>query len=159
MASLHSRVTTHFITKFTCTLSNLQISKNKVNKESNTVLRRFLFFSDAWITWAADFAASLLASMTVYAVLGAMAKTAQMAIDKLPIAGKPSSFINDPSISTIFQNTVYLSAQGLAFVVYPELVSQMMVPQLWLFAFFFTLFILRIDNQVRLHECFLYHTN
>jgi len=45
-------------------------------------------------------------------------------------------------------DNVVQSAEGLAFIVYPEAVARMPLPNLWAILFFFMLFILGLGSQV-----------
>ncbi|CAL1676905.1 unnamed protein product [Lasius platythorax] len=67
---------------------------------------------------------SIYAGFVIFSILGFLARQMQMPIDK-----------------------VVQSAEGLAFIAYPEAVVQMPLPNLWAILFFFMLFILGLGSQ------------
>ncbi|XP_026826364.1 sodium- and chloride-dependent glycine transporter 2 [Ooceraea biroi] len=67
---------------------------------------------------------SVFAGFVIFSVLGFLAQRMQVPIDK-----------------------VVQSAEGLAFIVYPEAVARMPLPNLWAVLFFFMLFILGLGSQ------------
>ena len=79
-----------------------------------------------------DFLTSIIASVLVFAILGAQAKETGIPLDKLVAGG-----------------------QGLAFVAYPDALSKLPVPQLFTVMFFFMLFLLGIDSEFALLETVL----
>lgn len=68
---------------------------------------------------------SIFAGLVIFSILGFLAKQMNVPIDK-----------------------VVDSAEGLAFIAYPEAVVQMPVPHLWAILFFVMLFILGLGSQV-----------
>jgi len=84
---------------------------------------------DAHIVSVVDFLTSLLASIVVFSTLGHSAH----------ILGVPVE-------------TVAKGGQGLAFVAYPEALSQLPAPQFWSIIFFSMLFLLGLDSQFALVE-------
>ena len=93
------------------------------NKFSNNCHR------DALLIAGANCATSIFAGFVIFAVIGFMAKQAA-----LPVA------------------EVIKGGTGLAFVAYPEAVTQMPLPQLWSFLFFFMVITLGLDSQFALVE-------
>ncbi|XP_076436470.1 sodium- and chloride-dependent GABA transporter 1-like [Babylonia areolata] len=89
------------------------------NKFQNNCLR------DALILTLIGEGTSIFGGFPIFAVLGNMAYVSGQAIDK-----------------------VVASGPGLAFVVYPEAISLMPLPQLWAFLFFFMIVTLAIDSQI-----------
>ncbi|XP_022235624.1 sodium- and chloride-dependent glycine transporter 2-like [Limulus polyphemus] len=96
------------------------------NKFYNKVHRDALFVSSL------DFITSLIAGIVIFSVLGNMS-------DKLGI-----------DIKDVVQG-----GQGLAFVVYPEALSHLPLPQIWSVLFFFMLYLLGLDSEFALLEVFL----
>lgn len=78
-----------------------------------------------------DFLTSFMASIIVFSVLGALAKDLQIPV-----------------------TSVFKGGQGLAFIIFPEVVTRFPIPQLWCFSFFFMLFILGIDSSFTTFESF-----
>ncbi|XP_067126161.1 sodium-dependent proline transporter-like [Centruroides vittatus] len=76
-----------------------------------------------------DFITSLLASLVIFCVLGMLAKETGLCIDE-----------------------VVKADQGLAFVVYPEALATLWLPQLWTFLFFMMMLLLGIDSEFALLE-------
>ncbi|XP_076436209.1 sodium-dependent dopamine transporter-like [Babylonia areolata] len=93
------------------------------NKFHNNCLR------DALILTLIGEGTSILGGFPIFAVLGNMAYVSGQAIDK-----------------------VVSSGPGLAFVVYPEALSLMPLPQLWSVLFFFMIVTLAIDSQITFAE-------
>jgi len=79
-----------------------------------------------------DFLTSIIASVLVFAILGAQSKETGIDLDKLVEGG-----------------------QGLAFIAYPDALSKLPVPQLFTVMFFFMLFLLGIDSEFALLETVL----
>ena len=79
-----------------------------------------------------DFITSIIASVLVFAILGAQSKETGIELDKLVEGG-----------------------QGLAFIAYPDALSKLPVPQLFTVMFFFMLFLLGIDSEFALLETVL----
>uniref|UniRef100_T1IPV6 Transporter n=1 Tax=Strigamia maritima TaxID=126957 RepID=T1IPV6_STRMM len=73
-----------------------------------------------------DFMTSVMASTVVFAVIGSLAKNFN------------SDHVN--------MNKLFAGGQGLAFIIFPEVVTLLPVPQLWCFMFFLMLFTLGIDS-------------
>jgi len=46
----------------------------------------------------------------------------------------------------------YISGPGIAFMVYPEALATLPLPQIWSVLFFLMLFTVGLDSQVRLKE-------
>ena len=79
-----------------------------------------------------DFLTSIIASVLVFSILGAQSKETGVELEKLVAGG-----------------------QGLAFIAYPDALSQLPVPQLFTVMFFFMLFLLGIDSEFALLETVL----
>lgn len=77
---------------------------------------------------------SVYAGFAIFSILGFLARQMQMPIDK-----------------------VVQSAEGLAFIAYPEAVVQMPLPNLWAILFFFMLFILGLGSQVSMRAILHIH--
>merc|ERR1719323_1781931 len=84
---------------------------------------------DASIVSTLDFLTSVIASVVIFSVLGFMAKRLNVSIE-----------------------TVAEGGQGLAFVAYPEALSQLPLAWLWAVLFFFMLFLLGLDSEFALLE-------
>ena len=79
-----------------------------------------------------DFLTSIIAGVLVFSILGHQAHEADLKIEDLVEGG-----------------------QGLAFIAYPDALTQLPVPQLWTVMFFFMLFLLGIDSEFALLETVL----
>ena len=79
-----------------------------------------------------DFITSIIAGVLVFSILGHQSAVSGIEIDKLVDGG-----------------------QGLAFIAYPDALTQLPVPQLWTVMFFFMLFLLGIDSEFALLETVL----
>lgn len=79
-----------------------------------------------------DFLTSIIASVLVFSILGAQHKETGIPFDDLVAGG-----------------------QGLAFISYPDALSQLPIPQLFTVMFFFMLFLLGIDSEFALLETVL----
>ncbi|XP_076069628.1 sodium-dependent proline transporter-like isoform X2 [Oratosquilla oratoria] len=87
---------------------------------------------DAFLVSSLDFITSLIASVAIFSVLGAMAHDLGVEIKDVAKDGP-----------------------GLAFVAYPEAISRTLpVPQLWAVLFFFMLFTLGLDSEFAFLETF-----
>jgi len=84
---------------------------------------------DAHIVSVIDFLTSLLASLVIFSTLGHSAQTMNLPLTEVVKGG-----------------------QGLAFVAYPEALSQLPVPHLWCTIFFLMLFLLGLDSEFALFE-------
>ncbi|XP_062600633.1 sodium- and chloride-dependent glycine transporter 1-like [Saccostrea cucullata] len=82
-------------------------------------------FRDAMILPVVDVVTSVFAGCVVFVTLGFMAEEAGVSIDK-----------------------VVKSGPGIAFIVYPEAVSKLPLPQLWAVLFFIMLFTVGLDSQM-----------
>ncbi|KAG7167240.1 Sodium- and chloride-dependent glycine transporter 2-like 3 [Homarus americanus] len=88
---------------------------------------------DAFIVSSLDFITSLIASIAIFSVLGAMSHDLGIDIRELATSGP-----------------------GLAFIAYPEAISRTLpIPQLWSVLFFFMLFTLGLDSEFALLETVL----
>ncbi|KAK3100064.1 hypothetical protein FSP39_014142 [Pinctada imbricata] len=96
------------------------------NKFSNNV------YGDAMLIAVMDVVTSLIAGFVIFTTFGGMAKKLGMEVKDVAKAG-----------------------YGLAFVAYPEALSQLPVPQLWSVLFFFMLFTLGLDSEFALLETIL----
>ena len=79
-----------------------------------------------------DFVTSIIAGVLVFSILGHQSHVSGIEIDDLVEGG-----------------------QGLAFIAYPDALTQLPVPQLWTVMFFFMLFLLGIDSEFALLETVL----
>ena len=95
----------------------------------NYLLLHFQIHIDASIVSTLDFLTSVIASVVIFSVLGFMAKKLGVSIE-----------------------TVAEGGQGLAFVAYPEALSQLPLSWLWAVLFFFMLFLLGLDSEFALLE-------
>ena len=89
----------------------------------------FQIHIDASLVSTLDFLTSVIASVVIFSVLGFMAKRLGVSIE-----------------------TVAEGGQGLAFVAYPEALSQLPLAWLWAVLFFFMLFLLGLDSEFALLE-------
>ncbi|KAK3599570.1 hypothetical protein CHS0354_035809 [Potamilus streckersoni] len=76
-----------------------------------------------------DMVTSIIAGFVIFMTLGGMAKTMGVGIEDVAKGG-----------------------YGLAFVAYPEALSNMPIPQLWSILFFFMLFTLGLDSEFAMLE-------
>ena len=79
-----------------------------------------------------DFLTSIIAGVLVFSILGHQSHVSGIELDKLVEGG-----------------------QGLAFIAYPDALTQLPIPQLWTVMFFFMLFLLGIDSEFALLETVL----
>ncbi|XP_005090766.2 sodium- and chloride-dependent neutral and basic amino acid transporter B(0+) [Aplysia californica] len=86
-------------------------------------------YYDSLIISVMDMVTSIIAGFVVFTTLGGMAKTVGTTVPKVAKGG-----------------------YGLAFVVYPEALSNLPLPQLWSALFFFMLFTLGLDSEFGLME-------
>ncbi|XP_076451544.1 sodium- and chloride-dependent neutral and basic amino acid transporter B(0+)-like isoform X2 [Babylonia areolata] len=96
------------------------------NKFTNNV------YGDALLISIMDLVTSVIAGFVVFTTFGGMAKTIGTTVDKVAKSG-----------------------YGLAFVAYPEALSNLPIPQLWSVLFFFMLFTLGLDSEFGLMETIL----
>ncbi|KAK3599573.1 hypothetical protein CHS0354_035811 [Potamilus streckersoni] len=93
------------------------------NKFKNNV------YGDAMLIAVMDMVTSIIAGLVIFMTLGGMAKTMGVGIEDVAKGG-----------------------YGLAFVAYPEALSNMPIPQLWSILFFFMLFTLGLDSEFAMLE-------
>ncbi|KAL8571105.1 hypothetical protein ACOMHN_010566 [Nucella lapillus] len=96
------------------------------NKFTNNV------YGDALLISIMDLVTSVIAGFVVFTTFGGMAKSVGTTVDKVAKSG-----------------------YGLAFVAYPEALSNLPIPQLWSVLFFFMLFTLGLDSEFGLMETIL----
>jgi solute carrier family 6 amino acid transporter-like protein 5/7/9/14 len=84
---------------------------------------------DASLVSTLDFLTSIIASVVIFSVLGFMAEKLNVSVEHVAEGG-----------------------QGLAFVAYPEALSQLPLAWLWAVLFFFMLFLLGLDSEFALLE-------
>lgn len=96
------------------------------NKFKNNV------YGDAMLIAVMDVVTSLIAGFVIFTTFGGMAKNIGVEVQDVAKSG-----------------------YGLAFVAYPEALSQLPVSQLWAVLFFFMLFTLGLDSEFALLETFL----
>ncbi|BFZ23381.1 hypothetical protein BsWGS_26420 [Bradybaena similaris] len=89
-------------------------------------------YYDSLLVSSMDLVTSLIAGFVVFTTFGGMAKVINKKVSEVAEAG-----------------------YGLAFVVYPEALSNLPVPQLWSCLFFFMLFTLGLDSEFGLMETVL----
>ncbi|VDI69199.1 Hypothetical predicted protein [Mytilus galloprovincialis] len=90
------------------------------NKFSNNV------YGDALLIAVMDLVTSIIAGFVIFTTFGALAKKTGLEVSEVARGG-----------------------YGLAFVAYPEALSNLPLPQLWSVLFFFMLFTLGLDSEVR----------
>ena len=103
---------------------------------------------------------SFYAGFVVFATLGFMAKEKGLPIEDVAEAGRRRHVglldklpTNHASIFYAKTIRVYFAGPGLVFIVYPEAISQMPVPQLWAILFFLMLIFLGFSSEVKHHMC------
>ncbi|XP_030623973.1 sodium- and chloride-dependent GABA transporter 1-like [Chanos chanos] len=96
----------------------VMISLASHNKFQNNILR------DTIITAMTNSATSIFAGFVIFSALGYMAHVRGLAVEEIAVGGP-----------------------GLAFVVYPEILSTLPLAQLWAFLFFLMLLCLGLDSQ------------
>ncbi|XP_048115318.1 sodium- and chloride-dependent GABA transporter ine-like [Alosa alosa] len=96
----------------------VMISMASYNNYNNNILR------DSLIVALANSATSIFSGFVVFSALGYMAHIRSVSVEDLAVGGP-----------------------GLAFLVYPEILATMPVPQLWAFLFFLMLLCLGLDSQ------------
>ncbi|XP_063065961.1 sodium- and chloride-dependent glycine transporter 2-like [Engraulis encrasicolus] len=96
----------------------VMVSMSSYNNRNYNILR------DSVIVACANSATSVFAGFVVFSALGSMAHQQNLTVDALAVGGP-----------------------GLAFVVYPEILSAMPVPQLWAVLFFIMLLCLGLGSQ------------
>ena len=101
----------------------------RIKRIYNFLQLYFQIHIDASIVSTLDFLTSVIASVVIFSVLGFMAKRLNVSIE-----------------------TVAEGGQGLAFVAYPEALSQLPLAWLWAVLFFFMLFLLGLDSEFALLE-------
>ncbi|XP_065323312.1 sodium- and chloride-dependent glycine transporter 2-like [Gordionus sp. m RMFG-2023] len=86
-------------------------------------------YKDSILVSLLDTGTSLMAGFVIFSVLGFMSNLKHTTLDKVVAGGT-----------------------GLAFIVYPEALSQLPLPQFWSFIFFIMLYTLGIDSQITFIE-------
>lgn len=89
-----------------------------------------MIFSDALFIASMDMITSIIAGFVIFTTFGGMAKKIGVSVQDVAKGG-----------------------YGLAFVAYPEALSNLPPPQLWSILFFFMLFTLGLDSEVSNFVC------
>lgn len=114
---------------------------------------------DAMLIAVMDVVTSLIAGFVIFTTFGGMAKKIGVEVKDVAKSGKimlPTCICLRSSLQKNFEMAItYCSSvdlfagYGLAFVAYPEALSQLPVSQLWAVLFFFMLFTLGLDSEVK----------
>lgn len=105
-------------------------------------------YRDALLVCLVDSFTSVFAGGVVFSVLGFMAHSKGVDIDKVTVKGVSGVARLVPRIDRILLDVLCCTGPGLAFQVYPEAISRMMFPQLWAIFFFIMMCTLGFGSQV-----------
>lgn len=105
----------------------MHINFNKIFTRVNS------FHSDSLIVAVSNIATSFFAGLVIFSVIGFLAHELNVGVDRVVDQGA-----------------------GLAFIVYPEVVTRLPVSPLWSILFFVMLLTLGLDSQVRKYLVVLY---
>jgi solute carrier family 6 amino acid transporter-like protein 5/7/9/14 len=100
------------------------------------------------IVSCSNFATSIFAGFVIFSIVGYLAKELNKNVGEVVDQGWSLNM----GIKTLQYNSLFLTGAGLAFIVYPEVVTRLPISPLWSFLFFFMLLTLGLDSQVG-HTC------